>query len=69
MRIYIEIDEQLLHKAMRASGERTRRAVVAEALRLLVATKAQAGVRALRGKVRWQGDLNASRLGRAADGR
>lgn len=69
MRTNIEIEDELMRQAMRASGERTKRAVVERALRLLVDTQAQAGIRRLRGKVRWQGDLNASRLGRVTNGR
>jgi Arc/MetJ family transcription regulator len=69
VRTNIEIDDELMRRAMRASGERTKRAAVERALRLLVDTQAQAGIRRLRGKVRWQGDLNASRLGRLGNGR
>ncbi len=69
MRTNIEIDDRLMREAMRASGERTKRAVVEQALRLLVQTRAQAGIRRLRGKIHWQGDLNTSRLGRAAETR
>jgi hypothetical protein len=49
---------------MRSSRARTKRAAVEAGLRLLVQTRAQASVRRLRGKVRWQGNLSASRLGR-----
>jgi Arc/MetJ family transcription regulator len=66
MRTNIEIDDDLMRQALRASGERTKRAAVDQALRLLVQTKAQGGIRRLRGKVYWQGDLSAGRLGRAA---
>ncbi len=64
MRTNIEIDDQLMRQAMRSSRARTKRAAVEAGLRLLVQTHAQASVRRLRGKVRWQGDLNAWRLGR-----
>jgi Arc/MetJ family transcription regulator len=64
MRTNIDIDERLMRQAMRASGERTKRAAVERALRLLVRTHGQVGIRRLRGEVRWKGDLNASRLGR-----
>jgi Arc/MetJ family transcription regulator len=64
MRTNIEIDDQLMRQAMRSSRARTKRAAVEAGLRLLVQTRAQASVRRLRGKIRWQGDLNASRLGR-----
>jgi Arc/MetJ family transcription regulator len=61
MRTNIEIDDHLMRDAMRSSGARTKRAVVEEALRLLIQTRGQAQVRRLRGKVKWVGDLAASR--------
>ena len=66
MRTNIDIDDRLMREAMRVSGAETKRAVVEEALRLLVNTRRQAGVRRLRGAIRWEGKLSASRLGRVA---
>jgi len=66
MRTNIEIDDELMRQAMRSSGARTKRAVVEEGLRLLIRTRGQGSIRRLRGKVAWQGDLEASRLGRVA---
>jgi Arc/MetJ family transcription regulator len=66
MRTNIDIDDRLMRQAMRSSGARTKRAAVEQGLRLLIRTKGQASIRRLRGKVDWQGDLNASRLERAA---
>jgi Arc/MetJ family transcription regulator len=66
MRTNIDIDDRLMREAMRTSGARTKRAVVEEALRLLVRTKGQGGIRRLRGKVAWEGDLNVSRVERVA---
>jgi Arc/MetJ family transcription regulator len=67
MRTNIEIDDQLVSKAMRSSGARTKKAVVEAGLRLLVKTHSQTAIRRLRGKVQWEGDLNESRLGRFRD--
>jgi Arc/MetJ family transcription regulator len=67
MRTNIEIDDQLVSKAMRSSGVRTKKAVVEAGLRLLVNTHSQTAIRRLRGKVKWEGDLNQSRLGRIQD--
>ena len=53
-----------MRQAMRSSGARAKRAVVEGALRLLIQTHGQRGMRRLRGKVAWQGDLEKSRLGR-----
>lgn len=67
MRTNIDLDDELVSKAMRSSGLRTKRAVVQAALQLFVDIQAQAGVRKLRGKVQWDGDLNESRRGRYAE--
>jgi len=66
MRTNIDIDDRLMRQAMRSSGARTKRAVVEEALRLLIQTKGQRSIRRLRGKVDWQGDVSSSRLERLA---
>ncbi len=66
MRTNIEIDDRLMRQAMRASGQRTKRSVVETALRLLVQTASQEGIRRLRGKVDWQGDLDISRADRVS---
>jgi Arc/MetJ family transcription regulator len=65
MRTNIEIDDRLMRRAMRCSGARTKKAAVEAGLRLLAETHAQASIRRLRGKVRWEGDLERSRLARA----
>jgi Arc/MetJ family transcription regulator len=66
MRTNIDIDERLMRQAMRSSGAPTKRAVVEEALRLLIQTRGQSSIRRLRGKVTWEGDLETSRQGRLA---
>ncbi|HEY1658253.1 MAG TPA: type II toxin-antitoxin system VapB family antitoxin [Candidatus Sulfotelmatobacter sp.] len=64
MRTNIEIDDRLMSEAMRRSGARTKKAAVEAGLRLLTETYAQGSIRRLRGKVKWEGNLNESRLGR-----
>ena len=64
MRTNIDIDDELMKQAMKSSGARTKRAAVEAGLRLLVQIKAQTGIRRLRGKIRWEGNLESSRLGR-----
>ncbi len=61
MRTNIEIDNRLMRAAMRSSGTRTKRATVEAALKLLIKIKAQSGIRELRGKIHWQGNLEESR--------
>jgi Arc/MetJ family transcription regulator len=67
MRTNIDVDDELMRRALRATGEPTKRAVVHRALRLLVATEAQAGIRRLRGRVRWTGNVAESRRGRVVE--
>ena len=69
MRTNIDIDDNLMREAMRASGATTKRAVVEQGLRMLIDIRGQRAVRHLRGKVKWTGDLNASRLGRTGTAR
>jgi Arc/MetJ family transcription regulator len=66
MRTNIVIDDHLMAEALRVTGLPTKRAVVEEGLRLLVRIQGQTSIRRLRGKVRWQGELGASRRGRTA---
>ena len=64
MRTNIDIDDRLMRQAMRCSGAPTKKAAVEAGLRLLAETHAQGSIRELRGKARWQGDLDGSRLSR-----
>jgi Arc/MetJ family transcription regulator len=64
MRTNIVIDDGLIQKAMRATGLRTKRAVVEAGLQLLIQVKAQTGIRRLRGKIKWEGNLNEMRTSR-----
>jgi Arc/MetJ family transcription regulator len=64
VRTNIDIDDELMDEALRRSGAPTKRAAVEEGLRLLIQTRRQSGIRKLRGKVRWQGDLDEMRSDR-----
>lgn len=61
MRTNIVIDNSLMRQAMKATGLSTKKSVVEEGLRLLIKVKGQTGIRRLRGKVTWEGDLNVMR--------
>lgn len=61
MRTNIEIDEKLMRQAMKAAGTTTKRETVEKALELLVRIDAQKAFRKLRGKLQWEGDLDAMR--------
>jgi len=49
---------------MRNYGAHTKKATVETELQLLLQIYAQTGIRRLRGKVAWEGDLKQSRNGR-----
>ena len=55
MRTNIDIDDELMAKAMAATGAPTKKAAVERSLQLLVQLKAQEGIKKLRGKVVWRG--------------
>ena len=64
MRTNIVIDDKLMKKALKISGLQTKKAVVEEALNLLIHMKNQKALRKLRGKLKWEGDLNQMRMDR-----
>lgn len=64
MRTNIVIDDDLMRRALRASGLKTKRAAVEKGLRLLEQVHRQAAIRRLRGTVSWEGDLDRMRRGR-----
>jgi Arc/MetJ family transcription regulator len=64
MRTNIVLDDKLIERAQRLTGIKTKREVVHEALRLLILLNEQAGVRSLRGKMPWDGNLNDQRQSR-----
>jgi Arc/MetJ family transcription regulator len=62
MRTNIEIDDKLMKDTLKVTGIKTKREAVDLALQTLLRLKRQEGLRKLRGKVDWQGDLEAMRL-------
>jgi Arc/MetJ family transcription regulator len=67
MRTNIEIDDELMEQAMTASDAFTKRAVVEEALRLLLRIRAQGEIlKKLKG-IGWEGNLEESRASRNFD--
>lgn len=64
-RTNIEIDDQLVERAMRLTGARTKREVVDIALRRVVEKGSlYRAVRRLRGRLAWKGDVDAWRSAR-----
>ncbi len=70
MRTNIEIDDKLMQEAIRTTGSKTKKEVVELALQMLVRTRRQEGLRALKGILKndgWDGDLHEMRLSRFPD--
>ena len=64
LRTNIEIDDKLMKDALRATGAKTKREAVELGLKTLVQLRAQEKARELKGKITWEGDLNAMRTDR-----
>lgn len=64
MRTNIVIDDQLMQDTLRATGLKTKREVVELGLRTLLRLRQQQEIRRFRGKLDWQGDLEAMRTDR-----
>ncbi len=62
MRTNIIIDDDLMNEAMMLTKIKTKKAVVETGLKLLVQLKKQEYLKNLRGKLKWDGDLDAMRL-------
>lgn len=62
MRTDIQIDDDLMRAAMAASGASTEGEAVEEALKLMVQIRGQRKLLELKGKLNWEGDLEAMRL-------
>ena len=62
MRTNIIIDDGLMEQAISLSNNKTKKAIVEEALQLLVRFKKQLQIRELRGKLNWDGNLEQMRL-------
>jgi Arc/MetJ family transcription regulator len=61
MRTNIVIDDKLMRETLHATGLKTKREVVDQALRTLLRLRKQGEIRRLRGKLDWQADLDAMR--------
>lgn len=57
MRTNIVIDQDLMAEAQKLAGTKTMRETVDLALREMVSRHKRAGILELRGKIKWEGDL------------
>jgi len=61
MRTNIVIDDELMANALKATGLNTKKEVVEQGLKLILKQNQQQAVRKLRGKLKWEGDLDQMR--------
>ncbi|MCG8311969.1 MAG: type II toxin-antitoxin system VapB family antitoxin [Candidatus Thiodiazotropha sp.] len=61
MRTNIVIDDDLMAQALKATGLDTKKDVVEQGLKLLVKRSKQQSIRSLRGKIKWEGNLDEMR--------
>jgi Arc/MetJ family transcription regulator len=61
MRTNVVIDDRLMSRAIKSGGYRTKKSAIEAGLHLLVQVHSQKKLRGLRGKVRWEGDLEEMR--------
>lgn len=64
MRTNIVIDDELMAKAIEASGLSTKKDVVEQGLKLIIQRSNQQAIRELRGRLKWEGDLDEMRGGK-----
>lgn len=61
MRTNMEMDDLLMSDALRLTGGQTQREAVEMGLRTLLRLRQQEEIRRFRGKLQWEGDLDAMR--------
>jgi Arc/MetJ family transcription regulator len=64
MRTNIVIDDKLMDSALEATGLKTKHEVVELELKTLLRLKRQEDIRRFQGRLKWEGDLDQSRVGR-----
>ncbi len=64
MRTNIVIDDQLMAEALLATGLKTKREAVELGLKTLIKIKQQEKIKAFKGKLKWEGNLEEMRLDR-----
>ncbi len=62
MRTNIVIDDKLMNLALKLTGLKTKKEVVEEGLKTLISIKKQAKLKSLRGKLKWDGDIEKMRM-------
>ena len=61
MRTNIVIDDKLMNDAIKATGLKTKREAVELGLKTLIQLNKQEGIKNLKGKLKWEGNLDEMR--------
>jgi len=61
MRTNIVIDNTLMQEALKATGLKTKKEAVELGLKTLITLRKQAGIKELKGKLHWEGNLDELR--------
>jgi len=64
MRTNIIIDDTLMADVLKATGVKSKREAVELGLKALLMLKQQEGIKAFKGKLKWEGDLEQMRIDR-----
>lgn len=62
MRTNIVIDDSLMHDALKATGLKTKKEAVELGLKMLIKLNQQESIKAFRGKLKWEDNLEEMRL-------
>jgi Arc/MetJ family transcription regulator len=62
MRTNVVLDDGLMASALKVSGLKTKKDAIEEGLRLLIQVKSQKEIKRYRGKLKWSGNLDETRL-------
>ena len=61
MRTNIVLDDAILETALKLGGYKTKKATIENALKLFIQIKGQQKIKSLKGKVKWEGNLDDMR--------
>lgn len=61
MRTNIVLDDAILETALKLGGYKTKKATIENALKLFIQIKGQQKIKSLKGKIKWEGDLDDMR--------
>jgi len=64
MRTNIVIDDKLMTEALKVTGYSTKKQAVEQGLKLLIKRGEQQKIRQLKGRLKWEGDLDEMRGGK-----